>query len=114
MTVSSVTMFPHPAGRTQRGLRPNARLMALALWFAAAVVMPAPGLSVDEPEHGDPERGSPRTTMRAYLEAARAADYQRAATYPDLRGLPPAARAGGAGVGRQLKGAPGRTPLVGV
>ena len=40
--------------------------------------------------------------MRGYLTASRAADYTRAATYLDLRSLPPAERGNGPELAKEL------------
>ncbi len=51
----------------------------------------------------DVSGSSPRSAMRGFLEASRAGDYERAATYLDLRSLPPALRERGAQLAMELQ-----------
>ena len=85
------------------------RLLRLVVGIAA-LALAAPGARAEsEPEVpprvgpvDDYARGVPRSTMRGYLESARAGDFERAARYLDLRRLP-SRESEGPRLARQLK-----------
>lgn len=88
--------------------------LALSACFAVAL-LPASAQETPGAKPGVDTLGrdNPRGAMRGYLEACRAGDYERAATYLDLSGLPPAARTSrGPVLARQLKVALDRTLWV--
>ncbi len=96
---------------TRLGAR-NSRLRSVRVWLSALVLglgLAVSAIAEEEPP-ATPARAegqrldSPRAAMRGYLEASRAGDYDRAATYLDLSGLPPAIRSRrGPALARQLK-----------
>jgi small-conductance mechanosensitive channel len=65
-------------------------VLVLTLWASSGQANPNEGLGQAPPGF---DRGSPRATLSAFLEAARAGDYRRAAFALDTRGLPAAERA---------------------
>jgi MscS family membrane protein len=75
----------HPRLRSRGRLALPAAAALSGLLLAALANAQAP---VGEPL----QRDTPRASMRGYLEAARADDYDRAAQFMDLRSLPPAMR----------------------
>jgi MscS family membrane protein len=78
-------------------------LLVIALSLAAASAAAQP-VSTGARPPGEVEADTPRAAMRGYLEACRAGDYDLAAEYLDLRGLPPAVRATrGPMLARELK-----------
>jgi MscS family membrane protein len=84
-----------------------ARCVVLGLWLWT---LPAVSAHATQPP-GDELRGDvPRAAMQGYLDACRAGNYERAAAYLDLRGLPPATRSRrGPVLARQLKAVLDRT-----
>jgi MscS family membrane protein len=106
-------------GRSARGRRTARRaaaLVALALALAAAAASagdettPGPAARGPADDYG---RGTPRSAMLGYLEAARSGDYERAASYLDLRSVPRAAReTRGPELARDLKSVLDRTLWV--
>jgi len=112
-----------PIGHDERSARERRRkvrriacLVALAVAFAAARGRAEDETASPSPPPGpadDYGRGTPRSAMLGYLEAARDGDYERAAAYLDLRSLPRAAREeGGAELARDLKSVLDRTLWV--
>ncbi len=82
----------------RRGL--PAALATLVLWLAGAAAVPAQ----QESSAAALQRDTPRAAVEGYLQAAREADYQRAAEYLNLRALPTSERARrGPVLARQLK-----------
>jgi MscS family membrane protein len=96
--------------------RPQVILAAWSLVVGLCLAMPAAvSAQPATPETaGAPlQRDVPRAAMRSYLEACRAGDYERAAQYLNLGGLPPDARAGrGPVLARELKTVLDRTLWV--
>jgi MscS family membrane protein len=73
---------------------------------------PPPVLTVLGPEDAY-DRGVPRTSVMGFLQAARKGDYERAAQYLDLRGLPPSVKnIPGPDLAQQLKVVLDRTLLI--
>jgi len=79
-------------GRLACALAVTSVLTAAAVRVGAQEPTPAP----------DTSGNTPRSAMRGYLTASRAADYTRAATYLDLRSLPPAQRSNGPELAKEL------------
>ncbi|HEY2385354.1 MAG TPA: mechanosensitive ion channel family protein [Candidatus Binatia bacterium] len=74
------------------------------LWIVVVCVLVAAGSFAQEPSPApDVSGNTPRSALRGYLTASRAGDYERAATYLDLRSLPPARRAQGARLAMELQ-----------
>lgn len=75
--------------------------MTMLVWLVLAVVLAV----VPAPASAQPvEQGTPHEAVIGFLQAARDGDYERAATYLDLRRLPPAQRVQrGPQLARELK-----------
>jgi MscS family membrane protein len=93
-------MLPFSNFRRSRARWASAVVLLLALVSRAAVAGAAPPPAADAPAAtpeprgptDDFDRGTPRSTVRGYLEAVRSGDWERAAEYLDLRRLRPAER----------------------
>ena len=140
VTFHPVRRSVRPAGTTAPGLLVVSAAVLLGL---AALLRPSPGSAVNERPARPPSeigatasnghaggggaaeakrepgplddlgRGTPRSSMRGFLEAAREGNFERAAEYLDLRRLRPTARAtGGPALARDLYAVLDRTLWV--
>jgi MscS family membrane protein len=92
---------------------PRLWIAIVSIGLGVAIGAAAHAQATPQANEEAPPRDTPRAAMRGYLEACRAGDYDLAATYLDLHGLAPAARATrGPRLARQLKAVLDRTLWV--
>jgi len=94
-----------------RAGQPLGRMACLGA-LALATIVALPAWSQEPPPGSQTKGDTPRSAVEAYLTASRAGDYESAATYLDLRSLPPAQRSAGPTLARQLKAVLDRTLWV--
>lgn len=124
-------MLPACAGRARRAIRRTLRSALALAWFVApaaaqpkleppppavAPLLVPPVQPSPAPVRGPEDslgRGTPRSSVRGLLEAARQGDYEKAAEFLDLRRVPASRRAReGPDLARQLKAVLDRTLWV--
>lgn len=88
---------------------PRSRTFALGTALAAGLCLATASLAAAQSEAPSAARvaveaqATPRTAMRGYLEACRDGDYERAARFLELEGLPPDERRRGPELAREFK-----------